>query len=103
MQTRQQGSSFLTELKQRLLLTPSEAASAGTRYNVPLINSLVLYAGMQVILCSVGHFLVFSSSCLSDFLLLSMHVVWCVLSLYVCMRIGYFSFSFCEINILDSS
>ncbi|XP_061969230.1 uncharacterized protein LOC133692363 [Populus nigra] len=49
LKTRQQGSSFLTELKQRLLLSPSEAASAGTRYNVPLINSLVLYAGMQAI------------------------------------------------------
>ncbi|KAH8488389.1 hypothetical protein H0E87_024164 [Populus deltoides] len=49
LKTRQQGSSFLTELKQRLLLIPSEAASAGTRYNVPLINSLVLYAGMQAI------------------------------------------------------
>ncbi|XP_021677934.2 uncharacterized protein LOC110663040 isoform X2 [Hevea brasiliensis] len=49
LKTRQQGSSFLTELKQRLLLSPSEAASAGTRYNVQLINSLVLYAGMQAI------------------------------------------------------
>lgn len=49
LQTRQQGSSFLTELKQKLLLIPSEAASAGTRYNVPLINSLVLYVGMQVL------------------------------------------------------
>ncbi|CAK7347841.1 unnamed protein product [Dovyalis caffra] len=49
LKTRQQGSSFLTELKQRLLLSSSEAASAGTRYNVPLINSLVLYAGMQAI------------------------------------------------------
>ncbi|KAG8653698.1 CCR4-NOT transcription complex subunit 1-like isoform X2 [Manihot esculenta] len=49
LKTRQQGSSFLTELKQRLLLSPSEATSAGTRYNVPLINSLVLYAGMQAI------------------------------------------------------
>ncbi|MBA0589537.1 hypothetical protein Gorai_018279 [Gossypium raimondii] len=45
----QGGSTFLTELKQRLLLSPSEAASAGTRYNVPLINSLVLYVGMQAI------------------------------------------------------
>ncbi|XWS35646.1 hypothetical protein CRYUN_Cryun20dG0014500 [Craigia yunnanensis] len=45
----QGGSSFLTELKQRLLLSPSEAASAGTRYNVPLVNSLVLYVGMQAI------------------------------------------------------
>ncbi|XP_011033315.1 PREDICTED: CCR4-NOT transcription complex subunit 1-like isoform X2 [Populus euphratica] len=49
LKTRQQGSSFLTELKQRLLLITSEAVSAGPRYNVPLINSLVLYAGMQAI------------------------------------------------------
>lgn len=49
LQTRQQGSSFLADLKQKLLLPPSEAASAGTRYNVPLINSLVLYVGMQVL------------------------------------------------------
>ncbi|OMP00668.1 hypothetical protein COLO4_12469 [Corchorus olitorius] len=49
LKTRPQGGSFLTELKQRLLLSPSEAASAGTRYNVPLINSLVLYVGMQAI------------------------------------------------------
>ncbi|GAY41902.1 hypothetical protein CUMW_062890 [Citrus unshiu] len=47
--TGQPGSSFLSELKQKLLLPPSEAASAGTRYNVPLINSLVLYVGMQAI------------------------------------------------------
>ncbi|XVF79827.1 hypothetical protein PTKIN_Ptkin15bG0021000 [Pterospermum kingtungense] len=45
----QGGSSFLTELKQRLLLSPGEAAAAGTHYNVPLINSLVLYVGMQAI------------------------------------------------------
>ncbi|KAF3440045.1 hypothetical protein FNV43_RR18323 [Rhamnella rubrinervis] len=49
LKTRQQGSSFLSELKQKLLLPPSEAAAAGTRYNVPLINSLVLYVGMQAI------------------------------------------------------
>ncbi|KAM7519176.1 hypothetical protein LguiB_018138 [Lonicera macranthoides] len=49
LKTRQQGSSFLSELKQKLLLPPSEAARAGTRYNVPLINSLVLYIGMQAI------------------------------------------------------
>lgn len=48
-QTRPQGSSFLTELKQKLLLPPSEVAAAGTSYNVPLINSLVLYVGMQAI------------------------------------------------------
>ncbi|XP_058085160.1 uncharacterized protein LOC131232729 isoform X2 [Magnolia sinica] len=49
LKTRQQGSPFLTELKQRLLLPQGEAALAGTRYNVPLINSLVLYVGMQAI------------------------------------------------------
>ncbi|GER44883.1 transcription regulators [Striga asiatica] len=49
LKTRQQGSSFLSELKQKLLLSPVDAARAGTRYNVPLINSLVLYVGMQAI------------------------------------------------------
>ncbi|XP_015889443.2 uncharacterized protein LOC107424219 isoform X1 [Ziziphus jujuba] len=49
LKMRQQGSSFMSELKQKLLLPPSEAATAGTRYNVPLINSLVLYIGMQAI------------------------------------------------------
>ncbi|XP_044493750.1 CCR4-NOT transcription complex subunit 1-like [Mangifera indica] len=49
LKTGQPGSSFLSELKQKLLLPPSEVATAGTRYNVPLINSLVLYVGMQAI------------------------------------------------------
>uniref|UniRef100_A0A1D1XGX4 CCR4-NOT transcription complex subunit 1 n=1 Tax=Anthurium amnicola TaxID=1678845 RepID=A0A1D1XGX4_9ARAE len=49
LKTRPQGSSFLTELKQRLLLSPNEAIQAGTQYNVPLINSLVLYVGIQAI------------------------------------------------------
>ncbi|KAG5558355.1 hypothetical protein RHGRI_008322 [Rhododendron griersonianum] len=49
LKTRHQGS-FLSELMQRLLLTPNEAAQAGTRYNVPLMNSLVLYTGMKVML-----------------------------------------------------
>ncbi|GFZ00406.1 transcription regulator [Actinidia rufa] len=47
LKMRQQGSSFLIELKQKLLLPPGDAARAGTRYNAPLINSLVLYVGMQ--------------------------------------------------------
>ncbi|CAH1443684.1 unnamed protein product [Lactuca virosa] len=42
LKTRPQGTSFLSKLKQ-LLLSPSEAARARTRYNVPLMNSLVLY------------------------------------------------------------
>jgi CCR4-NOT transcription complex subunit 1 len=45
----EQGIPFLSELKEKLLLSPNEAAAAGTRYNVPLINSLVLYVGMQVL------------------------------------------------------
>lgn len=49
LKTRHQGSSFLPDLKQRLLLPQNEAAQAGTRYNVPLMNSLVLYVGMQTI------------------------------------------------------
>ncbi|CAH8310228.1 unnamed protein product [Eruca vesicaria subsp. sativa] len=46
---RQQNPTFLSELKQKLLVSSSEASSAGTRYSVPLINSLVLYTGMQAI------------------------------------------------------
>ncbi|PIA50222.1 hypothetical protein AQUCO_01300751v1 [Aquilegia coerulea] len=49
LKTRQQGSPFLAEMKQRLLLSQVEASQAGTSYNVPLINSLVLYVGMQAI------------------------------------------------------
>nr|GMD62445.1 CCR4-NOT transcription complex subunit 1-like [Ipomoea batatas] len=49
LKTRQQGSLFLRELKQTLLLSPSEAARAGTHYNVPLINSLVLYVGILAV------------------------------------------------------
>ncbi|CAL4923781.1 unnamed protein product [Urochloa decumbens] len=46
---RPEGSLFLTDLKQKLLLSQSEANVAGTRYNVPLVNSLVLYVGMQAV------------------------------------------------------
>ncbi|KAJ6813636.1 putative CCR4-NOT transcription complex subunit 1 [Iris pallida] len=49
MKTKPEGSTFLTELKHRLLLSQNEANLAGTVYNVPLINSLVLYVGMQAI------------------------------------------------------
>ncbi|KAL0662601.1 hypothetical protein Bca4012_099438 [Brassica carinata] len=47
--SRQHDTTFLSELKLKLLVSSSEASSAGTRYNVPLINSLVLYTGMQAI------------------------------------------------------
>ena len=43
-----QPKSFLTTLKQRLLLPPSEVQPGTPPYNAPLINSLVLYVGMQV-------------------------------------------------------
>ncbi|KAL6645362.1 hypothetical protein ACP70R_016970 [Stipagrostis hirtigluma subsp. patula] len=46
---RPEGSSFLSDLKQKLLLPQNEATAAGTRYNVPLINSLVLYVGIQAV------------------------------------------------------
>ncbi|CAM0956224.1 unnamed protein product [Alopecurus aequalis] len=46
---RPEGSSFLIDLKQKLLLPPNEANVAGTRYNVPLINSLVVYVGIQAV------------------------------------------------------
>ncbi|KAF3523583.1 hypothetical protein F2Q69_00048859 [Brassica cretica] len=47
--SRQHDTTFLSELKLKLLVSSSEASSAGTRYNVPLINSLVLYTGIQAI------------------------------------------------------
>jgi CCR4-NOT transcription complex subunit 1 len=37
------------DLKGRLILSPAEAVSSGTKYNVPLLNALVLYVGMQAI------------------------------------------------------
>ena len=40
---------FIIDLKQRVLLPQHEALFARTQYNVPLINSLVLYEGMQAI------------------------------------------------------
>ncbi|RZC53428.1 hypothetical protein C5167_012294 [Papaver somniferum] len=49
LKTRQQGPSFLTGLKQRVLLSQGEVPLARARYNVPLINSLVLYVGIQAI------------------------------------------------------
>ena len=36
-------------LIQRLMLSPSAALAAGTKYNVPLINAFVLYVGVQAI------------------------------------------------------
>jgi CCR4-NOT transcription complex subunit 1 len=54
---RPEGSLFLTDLKQKLLLTQNEANIAGTRYNVPLVNSLVLlrwHAGCATVAAKQG-------------------------------------------------
>jgi len=44
-----QPANFLSELPAKLLLPQSEAIGAGTRYNVPLTNAMVLYIGMNAI------------------------------------------------------
>ena len=44
-----QPSTFLAELPSKLLLPQGEAAAAGTRYNTPLLNAVVLYVGMNAI------------------------------------------------------
>ncbi|KMZ62601.1 hypothetical protein ZOSMA_450G00130 [Zostera marina] len=49
LKTKNQGSTFLTNLKRLLFLPSHEISTAGTCYNVPLMNSLVLYVGMQAI------------------------------------------------------
>ena len=40
---------FVESLRARLMLPAAEAAACGTRYNVPLLNALVLYMGIQAI------------------------------------------------------
>lgn len=40
---------FALELRQRLLLGQQDAVVCGTRYNVPLMNALVLYLGMAAL------------------------------------------------------
>ena len=40
---------LVESLRARLMLPPAEAAACGTRYNVPLLNALVLYMGIQAI------------------------------------------------------
>ncbi|MCO5574806.1 hypothetical protein L7F22_028599 [Adiantum nelumboides] len=49
LKTRPPLSLLLADLKQRLMLPQLEVQPAGTRYNVSLINALVLYVGMQAI------------------------------------------------------
>lgn len=40
---------FFRELKSRILLPAGEQVAAGTKYNVPVLNSLVMYVGVQAI------------------------------------------------------
>ncbi|KAJ3039081.1 hypothetical protein HDV00_012639 [Rhizophlyctis rosea] len=42
--------SFLTDLRQRLMLPEGAVSETGTKYNVPAINSLVLFVGVQAIM-----------------------------------------------------
>jgi len=44
-----QPANFCSDLRHRLMLSPLETVSAGTRFNVPLLNALVLYVGIQAI------------------------------------------------------
>eukprot|EP00164_Ancoracysta_twista_P003199 GFYU01004267.1.p1 GENE.GFYU01004267.1~~GFYU01004267.1.p1 ORF type:complete len:672 (+),score=268.94 GFYU01004267.1:49-2016(+) len=39
----------LNDLKQKLLLPAADAANAGTKYNVPVMNATVLYIGVQAL------------------------------------------------------
>ncbi|CAM9685241.1 unnamed protein product [Ectocarpus sp. 6 AP-2014] len=49
LQTRHQPANFLTELPAKLRLSAQEAAHTGMTYNVPCMNSLVVYVGSQAI------------------------------------------------------
>jgi CCR4-NOT transcription complex subunit 1 len=40
---------LLREIRNKLLLSPEQQYQVGTKYNVPLLNALVLYFGMQAI------------------------------------------------------
>jgi len=43
-----QPATFLTSLKQRLLLPQHETVLCGTKYSQPLLNALVFYVGIRV-------------------------------------------------------
>lgn len=46
-------SALVGAIRQRLMLTPAEALSSGTRYNAPAINGLVFYVGIKAVEASV--------------------------------------------------
>ncbi|XP_024374833.1 uncharacterized protein [Physcomitrium patens] len=49
IKNRNQATLLSMDLKGRLTLSTQEAQASGTRYNVPLLNALVLYVGMQAV------------------------------------------------------
>jgi CCR4-NOT transcription complex subunit 1 len=49
IKNRNQSALISMDLKGRLSLSAQEALASGTRYNVPLLNALVLYVGMQAV------------------------------------------------------
>lgn len=46
--TQRSPAAFLSGLQARLVLPSTDVALSGTRYNVPLLNALVFYVGIQV-------------------------------------------------------
>ena len=49
MNARDPNGPFLGSLRTRIALSQQESIMQGTRYNVPLLNALVFYVGIEVI------------------------------------------------------
>ena len=49
MKARDPSGPFLSSLRNRIALSQQESIMQGTRYNVPLLNALVFYVGIEVI------------------------------------------------------
>ena len=49
MKARDPNGPFLGSLRTRIALSQQESIMQGTRYNVPLLNALVFYVGIEVI------------------------------------------------------
>ena len=48
MKARDPSGPFLGSLRNRIALSQQESIMQGTRYNVPLLNALVFYVGIEV-------------------------------------------------------
>ena len=48
LRARNPGGPFLASLRSRISLSQQESIMQGTRYNVPLLNALVFYVGIEV-------------------------------------------------------